>query len=206
MNSTRVDGYDAQVATVLITEELVMNIIEHAEKYLGKISRGWKSDLPSDGLQVVYFRDAPFESVHTYMTVGLSHHELRISDKKKVRQELIFAVSDTSPSDVLASLLQFICKFILKNHNAVLRGQVIQLPMDAVEKFGFDAVYCAIPVFMDDEFATLGETQPPTVIVWMMPIYKSEVDYVDANGWSEFEDLLEEKDPDLFSLGREPII
>lgn len=183
-----------------------MNIIEHAEKFLGKVSQGWKENTSSDGLQVVCFKDAPFETVDTFMTAGLSRHELTISDEKKVRQELVFTVSATGMSDMVVSLLLLICELILRNHDAVLRGQVIRLPMDATERLGFDAVYCAIPVFMDDDFATFEESQPPTVIVWMIPIYKSEADYVDENGWSKFEDLLEEKDPDLFSLRREPII
>lgn len=183
-----------------------MNIIEHAEKFLGEISQGWKENTSSDGLQVVCFKDAPFETVDTFMTAGLSRHELTISDEKKVRQELVFPVSATGLSDMVVSLLLFISELILRNHDAVLRGQVIRLPIDVAKRLGFDAVYCAIPVFMDDEFATFGESQPPTVIVWFIPIYKSEADYVDANGWSKFEDLLEEKDPDLFSLGREPII
>lgn len=183
-----------------------MNVIEHAEKFLGTISQGWKEKPSSDGLQVVCFKDAPLENVYTYMTAGLSQHELRISDEKKVRQELIFSVSDTGLSGMIVSLLLFICELILRNHDAVLRGQVIQLPMDAAEKLGFDAVYCAIPVFMDEAFSTFGESQPPTVIVWMIPIYKSEAGYIDANGWSKFEDLLEEQGPDLFSLSREPII
>ena len=139
------------------------------------------------------------------MTVGLSHHELRIADEKNVRQELILPVSGIGLSEMIISFLLFICELILKNHDAVLRGQVIRLPIDATEKLGFDAVYCAIPVFMDDDFATFGESQPPTIIVWMIPIYKSEADYIDANGWSKFEELLEEKDPDLFTLEREPI-
>jgi hypothetical protein len=184
----------------------MMNIIEHAEKFLGKISQGWKERPSSDGLQVVCFEDVPFETVDTFMTAGLSYHELRISDEKKVRQELILPMSGTGISEMLVSLLLFICELILRNHDAVLRGQVIQLPMGAAEKLGFDAVYCSIPVFLDDDFATFRGSQPPTVIVWVIPIYKSEVDYVDANGWSKFEDLLEEKDPDLFSLERDPII
>ncbi|WP_211373205.1 suppressor of fused domain protein [Pseudoxanthomonas broegbernensis] len=199
-------GYDAQVATVLTIKELVMNIIGHAEKFLGNISQGWKEKSSSDGLRVVCFRGAPLETVDTYMTVGLSRHELRISDEKKIRQELVCPVSGAGLSERIISLLLFISEYILVGHNAVLRGHVIRLPEDAVNKLGFDAVYCAIPVFMDDDFATIGGSQPLTVIVWAVPIYASEADYVDANGWGKFEELLEEESPDLFSLRREPII
>lgn len=183
-----------------------MNIIEHAEKFLGKFSRGWKERPSSDGLQVVCFEDAPFETVNSLMTAGLSRHELMISDEKKVRQELILSVSGNDLSEMLVSLLLFICELILGNHKAVLRGQVIRLPTEAAEKLGFGAVYCAIPVMLGDDFATFKGSQPPTVIVWVVPITESEADYIDANGWSKFEDLLEERNPDLFSLGRDSII
>lgn len=183
-----------------------MNIIEHAENFLGKISQGWKEKSSSDGLKVVCFKNAPFEAIDTFMTAGLSRHELRISEEKKVRQELIFPISGAGLSEIVVSLMLLICELILIEHDAVLRGRVIRLPWDEAKKLGFDAVYCAIPVFMDDEFATFFGTQPPTVIVWVIPIYKSEADYVDVNGWSKFEDLLEEVDVDLFSLGRKPII
>lgn len=60
-----------------------MDFIEHVEKYLGKISLGWKDKSVTDGLQVVSFSHSPFEAVDTFMTIGLSHHELTVSDKKK---------------------------------------------------------------------------------------------------------------------------
>lgn len=183
-----------------------MDIIEHAEKFLGKISQGWREKLSPEGVQVACFENAPFETINAFMTLGLSHHELKISDKKTVRQELILPVSDTGRSEILVSLLLFICELILKNHEAILRGQVIRLPEDAAERVGIYAVYCAIPVFLDDDFSTFIGSQPPTVIAWVIPIHQSEADYVDTNGWSKFEDLLEKKDPDLFLLERKPII
>ena len=77
---------------------------------------------------------------------------------------------------------------------------------ELAERMGFSAVYCTIPVFFDDDFCAYEESSPPTVMVWVLPIYKSEADYIEANGWESFEDLLEEKDPDLCSLEREPVI
>lgn len=183
-----------------------MDFIEHVEKYLGKISLGWKDKSVTDGLQVVSFSHSPFEAVDTFMTIGLSHHELTVSDKKKVRQELVFSTSDTELSNLIVSCLFFICESILKDHSALLRGQVVRLPKEAAEKLGFEAVYCAIPVFLDDDLATFNGSQPPTVIVWVIPIYKSEADFIDVNGWDKFEDVLEEKDPDLFFLRRAPVI
>lgn len=183
-----------------------MNIIEHAERFLGGISKGWRADAHPDGLQVVCFDNAPFENTDTYMTIGLSRHELRVSDEKTICQELVLPVSGIYNSENLLSLLLYICETVLSGHCAILRGQVIRLPPEAVERLQYDAVYCAIPVFMDEDFATFRSFLPPTVIVWLVPIYKSEADYVDANGWNNFEDLLDEINPDLFYFGRDPIV
>jgi hypothetical protein len=196
----------SRLQSVRQLKKRTMNIIEHAESFLGKISHGWKEKNSSNTLQVVSFRDKPFESIDTFLTVGLSHHELMISDTKKVRHELILPLARIDLSNTIVSLLIFISELILKNHFALLRGQVIRLRQDVAENLGFEAVYCAIPVFLDDAFASFDGSQPSTVIVWTLPIYKSEADYIDKNGWSKFEDLLEEKDPDLFSLDREPIV
>ena len=98
-----------------------MNIIEHAEKFLGDISQGWKEKQSSGGLQVVCFNDAPFETINTFLTIGLSYHELNISDDKMVRQELVMPVSNPSQSGVLVSLLLFICEFVLRSPSFHLR-------------------------------------------------------------------------------------
>ena len=183
-----------------------MSVIDHAERYLGPIDKGWKNNSSKVGLQVVSFNDTPGESVTTFLTLGLSHHVLEVSNTKKIRQELVCAVSATVLSNLIVSFLLLLGESILKNHKALLRGEVIFLSNEVARKVGFDAVYCSIPVFIDDDFATYHESDPATVIVWMIPIYESEADFIAGNGWDRFEDLLEEKDPDFYSLDREPVI
>jgi len=183
-----------------------MSLIEHIESYLGKISEGWKDNDNDVGLQVLAFREAPALAETVYMTVGLSRHELTIGEQKKVRQELVLPVHHTGPSNAIVSWLLAICEMILNDHVGLLRGQVLRLSAEAARVVGFEAVYCAIPVFLDIGFATFRGSDPPTVIVWVIPIYSREADFVDANGWSAFEDLLESRNPDLFSLKRDAIV
>lgn len=201
-------NYDAQVAIELTIEDVFMSLIEHIESYLGKISEGWKDNNSDIGLQVVAFREAPALAQTVYMTIGLSRHEFAIGDKKRVRQELVLPVQDTTPPTTIVSWLFTICETILKHHVGVLRGQVLRLSAEAAQIVGFDAAYCAIPVFSDIDigFATFRDSDPPTVIVWVIPIFASEADFVEANGWSAFEDLLESRNPDLLSLKRDAII
>ena len=100
----------------------------------------------------------------------------------------------------------YICELIVKEHCALLRGQVLRLQMELIEILGYDAIYCTIPTFMDDEFITYKGSHPNTVIVWLIPIHKPEADFIDINGWEKYEDILEELDPDLFSLDRGSVV
>lgn len=136
----------------------------------------------------------------------MSKKVLKLNEVKNVRQELVFSVYSMVITSMIVSCLMSLCEAILGRGKAVLRGEVIPLSTELAERMGFSAVYCTIPVFFDDDFCAYEESSPPTVMVWVLPIYKSEADYIEANGWESFEDLLEEKDPDLCSLEREPVI
>lgn len=183
-----------------------MGLIEHIESFLGKISEGWKDNDSDNGLQVVAFREAQSLAETVYMTVGLSRHELVIGENKKVRQELVLPIQGTSESDAVVSLLLALCEQILNHHLGLLRGQVLRLSTDEARVLGFEAVYCALPVFLDPTFATFRGSEPPTVIVWVVPIYSSEAAFVDAHGWSAFEELLESKDANLLLADRQAIV
>lgn len=123
----------------------------------------------------------------------MSKKVLKLNEVKNVRQELVFSVYSMVITSMIVSCLMSLCEAILGRGKAVLRGEVIPLSTELAERMGFSAVYCTIPVFFDDDFCAYEESSPPTVMVWVLPIYKSEADYIEANGWESFEDLLEEK-------------
>ncbi|MEJ2419121.1 MAG: suppressor of fused domain protein [Exilibacterium sp.] len=183
-----------------------MTIIEHVERHLGVIQQGWKDDDSDVDFQIISFKDCPSETVSTFLSLGMSKKILKLNELKNVRQELVFSVYSMTISNMIVSCLMSLCEAILGQSKAVLRGEVIPLSTELAERIGFSAVYCTMPVFFDDDFCTYDESSPPTVMVWVLPIYKSEADYIAVNGWESFEDLLEEKDPDLCSLEREPVV
>ena len=123
----------------------------------------------------------------------MSKKVLKLNEVKNVRQELVFSVYSMVITSMIVSCLMSLCEAILGRGKAVLRGEVIPLSTELAERMGFSAVYCTIPVFFDDDFCAYEVSSPPTVMVWVLPIYKSEADYIEANGWESFEDLLEEK-------------
>ncbi len=183
-----------------------MSLIHHAENHLGSIVKGWKDNNSKNNLQIVSFLDCPGETASTFLSLGMSDQVLKMNGSSQVRQELVFSVYTVSISNLIVSFLMSLCEGILGKGKALLRGEVIPLSSELAERIGFEFVYCTIPVFFDDDFCSYDETSPSTVMVWVLPIYRSEADYIAEKGWEIFEDLLEEKDPDLCSLERDPIV
>ena len=205
--TTPIRDCDADTATEQIIRKLaLMTIIEHAEKYLGKIDQGWKDKNSDLGIQIVSFRDNPDNEITTFLSLGLSSSVLDLNKDKTVRQEFIFSTYSIFTPSLVVSFLMSLCEAIWVREKAVLRGEVISLSVELAHRIGFSAAYCTNPVFFDDEFSSFDDSSPPTIMVWIIPIYESEAAYIVNNGWERFEDLLEETDPDLCSLERDLII
>jgi hypothetical protein len=64
-----------------------------------------------------------------------------------------------------------------------------------------EALYAAVPVYLPDEFGQFGDV----VIVWLVPVSRSEADFVFVRGWPAFEERLIDIDPDLTDVDRLPL-
>lgn len=182
-----------------------MNAAEHLEMFLGLMNGGWSSrSLP--GIQICLFPDQPVSGINTLATLGLSNTILVMEDKRSVRQELLLAVPDDRQPEEFAKLLLTVAEQLETNKKALMRGEVIHLGEQIAMDSHANALYSSMPVLFPAGIATLADSAPPTVIVWLIPLLPSEVSFIESSGWSEFEDRLEAVDPDLFNLCRESII
>lgn len=181
------------------------NIVGHFESNLGKIERGW--DIGPEGfeLQMAKFPEQPVEGYATYATIGMSRHLLQMPNGAEVRQEFVFSARNCA-GDLAAARLSEVCQTVLSSHRAVLRGEVIHLKASLLPGNCMTALYASIPVIFNENFAVFDRGDTNTVIVWMIPIYRGEADFIKERGWSEFESVLEEKDPDLCSLDRSSVV
>lgn len=180
-----------------------MSFTNHIENYLGKIEKAWTGP---QGFQVIPFQVMPEEGITTFLTLGLSHHELELSSSKKVRHEFLFAANSSFSSQLIVNCLLSLCESVVEKHKAVLRGEVIHFPVEMLKDAPFNIVYCTIPTIFDDGFTTYYGSDPPIVIVWVVPIQHSEAHFITEKDWDAFEDIIVEKDPDLFNPNRPPII
>lgn len=183
-----------------------MTLIEHIERYLGLISQGWRDKELDVNFSIVAFNECPVVNTTTFLSLGISKYILPINQNKKIRQELVFSAYKSISPSLIVSFLMSIGEVILHRKRGVLRGEVISLSRDLAEEIGFDAVYFTIPFLFDDNFDVFEQSSPPTIIVLVIPIYQSEVSYIELHGWSKFEDLMENSDIDLYALERVSII
>jgi hypothetical protein len=181
-----------------------MNAAQHLEKYLGLIQRGWSSNsLP--GIQVCLFTQQPGPGLQTLTTLGLSNAVLSMSDDRRVRQELVFAVDAARSPDDYAKLLLHVADEVRSSGRALLRGDVVPLESSIAVNSAAAALYASSPTAYPDTFSTLEESAPPTVFVWLFPLFPGEVIFVRRWGWDAFESRLEAKNPDLFDVRRSTI-
>jgi hypothetical protein len=155
---------------------------------------------------VCLFEDRPVSAALTYATLGLSRHVLDMPGGRGVRQELLLPVWRRFEDDDLARLLAWVAEQIVGEHHAQLRGDVIPLGLPIARGSRCSALYVSLPVVFPGELATCDETDPPSVFAWLVPIHPEEADCVKREGWGAFEDQLERADPDLFDLGRSPVV
>jgi hypothetical protein len=181
-------------------------LIKHIENHLGNISYSWKSKNEDYRIFANLFNDQPEEGVNTFVTTGLSDHILTISEDKSVRQELVFIADTSFKEESIASFLLTFSEFILKKHQALLRGEVIGPANPVIPDTSMNAIYASIPVIFDDSFTIFDAVSPPAVFVWLIPIYEQEAEFLHEQGWEEFEDLLVEQNPDLFDLKRKSLV
>lgn len=181
-------------------------LVAHVEAYLGEMAGGFGDIAGHDPIQVAVFVDQPFKGVVTYVTLGMSNSVLKMPRNRSVRMELVFAADKSCPGDEIASFLRSFAHSIIARGEAILRGQVIGPSSPIIPEYSLNSVYVSTPNVYPKGFATYTGTEPPVVFAWLIPVYESEARYITINGWSKFEDILEEKDPDLWSLERQPVV
>lgn len=182
-----------------------MKLIEHLEDHLGIISSGWGDQKRENGLQVVYFKDQPFEDINTYATVGLSDIELSM-DGSSTRQELIFVAYRNFSGDMIASFLITLAESMVASNKALLRGDVIGPSGPIIFGSALNSIFSAPPMIFPESFANIHGTGPVIILPWIIPIHEEEANFVRLYGWTKFEELLERENPELWDLRRSSIV
>ena len=178
-------------------------LIAHVETFLGPIAGGWGADATGERLpfEIVRFDDAPDPDTATFMTLGLSRHQHQ-SATKAIRQELVLGVHSRHASTQLVSVLATVGELLVASNRPLLRGEVLP-PRDAIVPGSpLTAFLATSPGSYPESFGIVESTEPPTVIVQLVPIAPAEVALIESHGWVWFGEQLAKQRIDVFDMER----
>jgi hypothetical protein len=156
------------------------------------------------GVQVCQFPDHPTPGVLSLTTLGISDHVLKLGSFREVRQEFLIAFRPGAvDTEELVRALMRVAEIVLARGRAVLRGELLAIGDVGPSKA--DGLYASMPVMFPEGMATLNDSSPPTVFVWLIPLVGDERSFINDHGWNEFEERLEASSPDLFDLCRSAV-
>jgi hypothetical protein len=186
----------------------IKTMIQHMEAYLGPIRESWRSTPDGEEVPFQIVRcEGGVEDTRVFCTLGLSNHAFKETPSAAgvpIRHELLIAVRESDSNKNVPTLVQQLGLIALSRHRAFLQGEVIGGTHPAFVNGPFRGFGASFPSFIsEDEFSVFKRTDGQEVVfVWMIPLYREEIDFVRKEGWSRFEDLVIEKGLDLVEIAR----
>lgn len=180
-------------------------LIEHLESQFGEIESGWTPpEWVDPAIQIVKFRTGKIPSVTVLSTLGLSGFPLQSPvSAKQVRQELFVMVKEAHFDERLPPILDQVARQAARTNTAILRGDLIKKEGPIFLNRKFVALYATLPIYYPESFWSLNDKEQGNVVLcWLLPVKEEEVLYIQKNGWSGFEALLDAAQFDLFDLDR----
>lgn len=189
----------------------VSPIIAHMEHYLGPISDGW--DTTAQGAQLAFplarFASTPKADWCVLSTLGLSAYPLKQANMDALRQELLTCWPEEVLDDAVPSHLYALADQLYTNGEALGRGALLPLPQEPLLPSGSDrpwaAWYVTLPFFIPEQAILSRDTNPPTLLAWLMPVYEEEADFIFQEGAAAFEERMMDKGLELFEWPRQSL-
>jgi len=107
----------------------------------------------------------------------------------------------------IPSILEQLGEEALAKNTAYLRGEVISRRGELLRGSKMDAIYITSPSYFPEGFhKVIVEALGAVIFAWLIPIYASEVKFIEEKGWGYFEDRLVESNPDLLDFARPAVV
>lgn len=193
------------VTTMRVGVAAMNSLVDHFEQVLGPIHTGWSVDPDGSRMpfQIVRFSGGSDVDSVGYATLGLSRYALTSpTTGRDIRQELLILAPDSLSPDIVVSLLLQVGTAALAAQRALLRGHVIGPAGAMTPGSCLTAFYVTMPTYFPDNFSTVSVNDEDIVVSWLVPISTDEAQFVSREGWSRFEDILVERNPDLVDFQR----
>lgn len=151
------------------------------------------------------FDNEPCDGAITCCTVGLSDKIFALGERK-IRHELIFAAyGDVFENDLYPMFFDII-KWVMQRNQPIRLGEIIDSGEALIPGSVMQGFWLYSPVYFPEAMMHCTEVDPPAVFVWLIPLGKKEIGFIEVNGHKAFSQLLEQLDPDLLDWKRQEII
>lgn len=181
-------------------------LLDHIEKYLGTDEKIYRDASGKSGVGILHFENVPQESLQVFITHGVSPHTLAIEGDKITRREFMFVSDSDKYLDVITWFLFKFSDRVLELHIAPEFRSVIDFKGPIFLGSVFSGVYVTVPSFFEADMIVYEEMDPHVVLCMLMPIYQSEMEYIQQVGGDAFEDFICEGDCDFWDLERPPLV
>ncbi len=176
----------------------------HYSQFFGKPNNGYSILLdqhPEGHYDIVEYKDVPWGGAVTLATYGFSDIHLH-----PFRQELVFSCYERFVSEELVAWIAGVEQNVATCRHALQQGEVLWARRPLSSSTVMEAMYSAVPTYFPDEFQVVDAKGVKIDIGWLIPLYRSEANWIEEQGWRAFEVALVEGDPDVMDLTRSPIM
>jgi hypothetical protein len=190
-----------------VAEALVDAVEHHYSQFLGRPSALNVVPLlghPAGHYHIVEYEDRPCQGAVTLATLGLSAVPLHM-----FRQELLFCCYKRFVIPDLITLIRVVAQMITDSQHPLFHGDTLPPAGPLLETTPMEALYTATLMYFNtdaQQFDTLQVGTLRVLIAWLLPVYRTEVEWIQKYGYDAFEDLIVELDPDGLNLARPPIV
>jgi hypothetical protein len=182
---------------------MVAGLVEHLEAHLGAIVGEWQTD--PDGyelpFQIVHYDGNAPPGTEIFSTFGLSEYEL---GEHGARIELLMIAPAGLTVGTIPPILHEAGMLPIDADDVPDLGDTYRAVEGLREVSPMDALYVGRPLYQPPEFNPFDNGIDRVVFWWLIPIYDVEAEFVEDEGWQEFEQLMWDLDVDPTDFSRDP--
>ena len=184
---------------------MVDGLTEHVEEYLGAIVGEWDADPDGNELpfRIVHYEGKAPPGTEIFSTLGLSDYEL---SERGDRIELIMIAPDRLTAGTVPPILVAAGELPIEADEVPQVGDTFRSIEPLREVSPMDCLYVGRPLYQPPELNQFDGGDGDVLFLWLVPVYEVEADFIDAEGWQAFEQLMWDLDVDPTDFTRDPWI
>jgi hypothetical protein len=184
---------------------VIDGLVEHLEAHLGEIVGEWETDPDGNDLpfRIVHYEGKAPAGTEIFSTLGMSDYEL--SDVG-ARIELIMIAPLGLTVGTIPPILVAAGERPIEADDVPQLGDTFVEIEPLREVSPMNCLYVGRPLYQPPHFNPFDDGDVHVLFLWLIPVYGVEAEFVDAEGWRAFEQVMWELDVDPTDFVRDPWI